>query len=70
MTSICTSHEHLSAGDASHKSAGDASAGDASQERFHHFPMPKVFVSSTINAFIFYLEVGLETPPPKKKNRK
>ena len=37
-------------------------------------PAPKVFISSTIRAFVFYLEVGLETAsrdgPEKHKQRR
>ena len=33
----------------------------------HSFPAPKVLVSSTINTFVFHLEVGLETPKKEQK---
>ena len=36
-------------------------------EQTHSSPVSKVFVSSTINAFDFYLEVGLENPEKEQK---
>ena len=35
--------------------------------QMHLSPMPKVFVSSTINTFVFYLEGGLENPWKEQK---
>ena len=32
-------------------------------------PLPKVFVSSTINIVAFYLEVSLETPQERTETR-
>ena len=32
-------------------------------------PSPKVFVTTTISTFIFYLEVGLETPQKRTETR-